>query len=124
MGVADLKFRATQIIRQKLIDNAQLAEMMGIKVFPIVAPIETEGDFIIYKRDTYKKDRTKMGIYSQSVGVFVTAISDDYDRSVDMIVLVNDILEGEHDGLIIELEDANEDFEDGKYLQEILFTIN
>jgi len=128
MGIADIKFTVTRLLRQRLMANAELAAMIGERIFPIVAPIDTEGDFIVYRRDTYTKDRTQMGIYSQTVGVFVTAFSDDYDRSVDMIVLVNEILEGEYDGMTVHLEDADEDIDDAasgvKYKQEILFTIN
>ena len=130
MATVDPQFKVTRILRQRLIEDAELSALIADRVFPIVAPIDTEGDFIIYRRDTYKKERTQMGVSSQQVGVFITVISDNYDRSVDMIFLVHNILEGEYNGLTVELEDAYEDFEikeetsTGKFKQEILFTIN
>ena len=129
MGIADSKFLATRTIRSLLLANADLVALIGDKIFPIAAPTNTDGDFILYKRDKYSKERTKMGICAEKCEVYLTAVSEDYDRSVDEIVLINNILEGKHNGLNIELLDANEDFikesesDVGKYVQEILFSI-
>jgi len=128
MGIADSKFLATRIMRNLLLANADIVSLIGDQIFPVVAPKDTVGDFIIYKREKYSKEYTQMGICKESCEVYILMVSDDYDRSVDGIVLINNLLEGEHDGLTIKLIDSQEDYENseaygGKFIQEILFSI-
>lgn len=66
-----------------------------------------------------------MGISGQSCRVYVTAISDDYDRSQELAYQINESLEGIHPDLNMEVKlvDSTEDFEDNKYIQVLLFDI-
>lgn len=122
---AESKFKVTTKVRQALLDNAEISAMVGSKIFPVVAPKDTNGDFIIYQRDEYSKDYTKMGIDQQTCKVYVNAISDDYDRSQELAYQINECLEGKHADLnmAVYLVDSTEDFEDNKYIQVLLFEI-
>ena len=122
---AESKFKITTKIRTALLAKSEISDMVGERVFPVVAPKDTIGDFIIYQRDEYSKDYTKMGISGQSCRVYVTAISDDYDRSQDLAYQINESLEGVHPDLNMEVKlvDSTEDFEDNKYIQVLLFDI-
>ena len=122
---AESKFKITTKVRAALLDKPEIAAMVGIQIFPVVAPKDTKGDFIIYQRDEYSKDYTKMGISEQSCRVYVNAISEDYDRSQELAYQINECLEGKHPdlGMDVWLVDSTEDFEDNKYIQVLLFEI-
>lgn len=122
---AETKFKITTKVRIALLARTEISEMVGNQVFPIVAPKNTKGDFIIYQRDEYSKDYTKMGISEQRCRVFVNAISEDYKRSQELAYQINESLEGFHTDLKmdVKLVDSTEDFLDNKYIQVLLFEI-
>ena len=122
---AESKFKITTKVRAALLATSEITDIVGNKVFPVVAPKDTEGDFIIYQRDEYSKDYTKMGICEQKCRVYVNAISDYYDRSQELAYQINESLEGLHPDLEmdVKLVDSTEDFEDNKYIQVLLFDI-
>lgn len=132
--IADSKFKITSIIRQMLIDDEILRNYISVtvdgeieyKIYPIVAPEGTAGDFIVYYREQYSKKYTKMGVYEQSCLVALAVISDDYDSAQNIADRINTILDGKHpdyDIQEIQLEDSTEHFEEGKYMQILLFNV-
>lgn len=122
---AESKFKITTKVRDALLAKSEITDMVGERIFPVVAPKNTKGDFIIYQRDEYSKDYSKMGIIEQSCRVFVNAISEDYKRSQELAYQINEALEGKHIdlGMDVYLVDSTEDFEDNKYIQVLLFNI-
>lgn len=118
-------FKIATEIRATLLSSEDIKEAIGEKVFPIIAPENTVGDFIVYQRDGYKQDSTKFGIYQQVPIVNVVAISENYDRSQHLASLIYDTLSGDFADLDIhiELEDSTEDFIDNKYIQVLQFSI-
>ena len=125
MSSAESKFKITTKIRAALLERQEIKDLVGEKIFPVMAPKDTPGDFIIYQRDEYSKEYNKMGIYSQSCKVYVNAISEDYDRSQELAYQINECLEGKHAefNMDVYLIDSTEDYEDGKYIQVLLFDI-
>lgn len=125
MGQASSKFKVTKEIRAILLSDPAITSIIGDRIFPIVADKNTEGDFIIYQREKYSKKRTKMGVYQQECLVYVNAVSEDYDRSQELAELINESLEGvfTDPDMDIKLEDSSEDYEAGKYIQILLFSI-
>lgn len=119
------KFKITTPIREILLNKPEIVSMVGSKIFPIVAPKDTVGDFIIYQRDGYAKDSTKMGVYKQVPAVYINVVSDDYDRSQELADLIYNSLEGTFSdpSMKIKLIDSTEDYEDGKYIQVLLFEV-
>ena len=118
-------FKSATEIRAILLSSEDIKEAIGEKVFPIIAPENTVGDFIAYQRDSYKQDSTKFGIYQQVPIVNVVAISENYDRSQHLASLIYDTLSGDFadPDIHIELEDSTEDFIDNKYIQVLQFSI-
>ena len=118
-------FKIATEIRAFLLSSEDIKEAIGEKVFPIIAPENTVGDFIAYQRDSYKQDSTKFGIYQQVPIVNVVAISENYDRSQHLASLIYDTLSGDFadPDIHIELEDSTEDFIDNKYIQVLQFSI-
>ena len=118
-------FQATTEVRSLLLNHEELVKLVGEKVFPILAPDSTEGDYIVYQRDGFKEDVTKMGVYEQIPIVYVTAVSEDYDRSQKMAIYIYDALVGEftNPDMAIQCEDATEDKVDNKFVQIIKISI-
>lgn len=119
------KFKITNEIRDILLNDDGVVSMVGDNIFPLNADKDTEGDFIIYMRDEYSIDRSKMGIVSQKCNVYINAVSSSYNRSQDIAVLIFEALEGDFESpnMRIRLEDSTEDYADGKYIQVLLFSI-
>lgn len=117
--------KVTTEVRSILLESEELTDLVGEKIFPLVAPVDTEGDFIVYQRDGYKTEHTKMGKYMDKPMVYVNVVSDDYDRSQTIASIVLDALEGIYSSprMRIVLEDSTEDFSEGKYIQVLLFSI-
>ena len=122
---AESKFKITTKVRRALIAISEISTIVEGQIFPLVAPKDTKGNFIIYQRDEYSKEYTKMGIHSQRCRVYVNAISEDYDVSQELAYQINEGLEGYHEDLKmdVKLVDSTEDYEDGKYIQVLLFDI-
>lgn len=118
-------FKVTTEVRSILLASKEITAALDDKIFPIIAPENTDGDFIVYQRDGYKQDFTKMGIANQVPFVNVTAVSESYNRSQDLASLIYDTLSGDfkNPDLHIQLEDSTEDFIDNKYIQVLQFSI-
>lgn len=125
MGRADKKFTMITGVVKLLRDSSALAEMIGTKIFPIIAPEGTPGDFIAYQRDGMDIEWTKMGPSLQRSYFYINVVSDDYDRSLKIADIVYDALEGEwqNPDMQIRLTDYVEDYVDKKYLQVLQFSI-
>jgi hypothetical protein len=122
---AESKFKITTKVRDALLACPEITALTGGHIFPVVAPEDSEGDFIVYQRDKYSKKYTKMGIYEQECRVNVAAVSEDYDRSQHLAYLINEALEGIHHdlGMEVYLDDSTEDYVDNKYIQVLSFNI-
>lgn len=118
------KFDISTVIRNLLLQNEDLQKMVSGKIYPLYAPDNTKGDFILYKRDGHRSCYTKMGKSGTECRIFINTISDDYDRGLEITEKICEILEGEYsDGMRIRLEDSTEDTIDKKYIQVLLFSI-
>ena len=128
MGRNNTKFNVSTLLRDRLLLNAALGEFVGQRIFPCVAPDGTNEDFIVYYRDEYGIDSTKMGIYSQKATVMMIVVSNKYSRSQHIAELVFETLQGTHNlgiygEMTINLKDSTEDYIDKKYFQFLLFEI-
>lgn len=120
------KFNASTVIRSILKRKEEIIKLVPEQnIKPLVAPKNTEGNIIVCERDEYSKDYTKMGITNEECKVYVTAISSDYDESVELAELINDTLEGSFPeyGLSIKMLDSTEDYQADKYFQTLLFKL-
>lgn len=119
------KLLVTTEIASILKECPVIKALIGDKIFPIRSQEGTTGDFILYKRDKYEADWSKMGKTSDKCEVYINVISDDYDRCQKVAVAVQGALEGEFSqpDMIIRLLDSTEDYVDGKYVEILLFSI-
>lgn len=57
------KFRVCTNIRNFLLNDESIKAFVDNRIYPIIAPEGTEGDYIVYVRDSYGIQRTHQGIY-------------------------------------------------------------
>jgi len=124
------KFSVCTLIRTMLLENERVSELVGDKIFPIIAPEGTKSDFITYVRDEYSIERTKMGISNHNCTVYISCVSSDYDRSQDIADAVFQALDGrykintEQQSIReIYMVDSTEDYAGDNYIQTLAFQI-
>lgn len=125
MARADKKFKAIRDVKLLLSHNSTIQSFVENKIYALVAPQDTEGDFITLRRDGYRRQDTKMGVALQSSIFYVFAISDSYNRSLDIADAIYDALEGDHHhlDLRIRMEDYTEEYIDQKFVQILKFNL-
>lgn len=114
-------------VRNLLLAESGITSQVGSNIYPIVAPENTDGDFIVYSRTRYAKYTTKQGVYEDDCSLAIVAISDNYDRSVALASAIDNALTGQQiiNGVSIEinLQDSMEEYSDNKFIQTLLFQV-
>lgn len=124
------KFSVCTLIREKLLADEKIKELVGTQIYPIVAPEGTEGNYIVYVRDEYSIDRTKVGISFHNCIVFISCVSSSYDESQKIADAVFQCLDGRYkintkaqNINAIEMVDSTEDYDGDVYIQTLSFSI-
>ncbi len=116
-------------IRDMLLADPDVSNQVGNHIYPLVAAENTKGDFIVYLRQKYGREFTKQGAYEDVCEVAVIAISENYDKAVELASNIDEALSGSYtndeDGckMDIMLLDSTETFEDNKYIETLVFSI-
>lgn len=116
------KFKAGTTIRKILLDTPSIASVINNNIYPIIAPDNTSGSFIIYQRDQYSKERTKQGVYNEICVIYLTVVCEGYEESQKLAIEIDKALEA-YTEAEIRLTDSTEDFAEGKYIQVLKFEI-
>ena len=90
------KFSVCTLIREMLLSDSTIKELVENKIYPIIAPESTQGNYIVYVRDEYSIERTKQGIYEQNCVVYISCVSEDYDVSQQMADAVFQVLDNRY----------------------------
>lgn len=124
------KFSVCTLIREKLLEDEKIKGLVDSRIYPIIAPEGTEGNYIVYVRDEYSIDRTKVGIAFHNCIVFISCVSSSYDESQKIADAVFQCLDGkyrinteQHNINAIELVDSTEDYDGDVYIQTLSFSI-
>ena len=123
------KFKVTTEIRSMLLADEKITGLIGDRIFPIMAPEDTSGMYVIYQRDQYSVDRSKMGPVMDKCQVYIDVIGPDYDSTQELAERIFTALDGDHEnGLRIWLADSTEDAtgegQNKKFIQVLLFEIS
>lgn len=123
MAHNDKKFKAIKHVFSLLSSSPTLKELVGEKIYPLIAPHDTKGDFIALRREGYKREDTKMGVALQRSIFSVIIVSSDWERSLDIADEVYDLLDKDHPefSLRIRMENYGEDYTDNKFIQVLQF---
>nr|WP_321523330.1 hypothetical protein [uncultured Macellibacteroides sp.] len=118
------KFSVGTTVRSRFLEDQDIVSIIGDRIYPVVAPKGASGDFIVYVRDSYSKQRNGMG-HTEECGLYVVCCSKSYDSSVELAERVNAICEEFSAPGIrrMELADSSEEFESDIYMQILLFNI-
>lgn len=115
-------------IKDILEQNSAITQFTGNNIYPLVAPENTLGDFIVYRRIKYSREYAKMGLSEDTARIEITAIADSYEDSISLAALIDSTLTGSHNNeegysLTFQLFDSEEGFDDMKYLQTLIFEV-
>lgn len=124
------KFSVCTLIREKLLADEKIKELVGTQIYPIIAPEGITNNYIVYVRDEYSIDRTKTGIAFHNCIVFISCVSSSYDESQLIADAVFQALDGKykintkaHNINSIELIDSTEDYNGDCFIQTLSFSI-
>lgn len=124
------KFSVCTLIRERLLADEKIKALVDNRIYPIIAPENTQGNYIVYVRDEYSIDRTKTGIAFHNCIVFISCVSSSYDESQKIADAVFQCLDGKYkinteqqNINAIEMIDSTEDYDGDVYIQTLSFSI-
>lgn len=111
----------------KLLSTDNIKSVVNNKVYPLIAPLNTNFPYIVFQR-TSTPYGTKDNIYQDNVNIEIIAVSDNYDKSVELAELIRNELEGKRNITVedfriasIKLVDTSESYSNDAYLQSLTF---
>lgn len=122
------KWRLAEYIRERLLASEEMQALVGEHIYPVLAP-ETDGDFVILTRSSYKAKETKFSILEYTTSVIIEVYSDDYARGLDIAEAVDRQLTKIHEeqygtgGVTITIKDSGETLHEGKFVQILEYAI-
>lgn len=122
------KWRLAEYIRERLLDSDEMRKLVGSHIYPVFAP-DTDGDFVILTRSSYKARETKFSILEYTTSVIIEVYSDDYVRGLDIAEAVDAQLTKIHEeqygkgGVTITIQDSGETLHEGKFVQILEYAI-
>lgn len=111
----------------KLLSVDNIKSVVNNKVYPLVASLNTTFPYIVFQR-TSTPYGTKDNIYQDNVNIEIIAVSDNYDKSVELAELIRNELEEKRNITVeefriasIKLIDSSESYSNDAYLQSLTF---
>lgn len=121
-------FLIGEVLNDLLTNDEELANIIGNKVFPLVATEGTTFPFIVYERLNDSSKGCKDGYHEDTVTFSITILSETYLQSIQVAQLVRGILERlriKTETLVINdchVTSISEKYQDNIYTQIINFT--
>ena len=126
-----LKWRAGDWMKEILLSSDKIVELVGDYVYHCVTPEYRDENFFVYSRTEYKREFVKLDtvIQEDTAILLLRAVSDDYDTSLTMAELADEVLSGLHrndDGVVIKfrLIDSKEGHDGLQYFQDLFFAVS
>ena len=126
-----LKWRAGDWMKEILLSSDKIVELVGDYVYHCVTPEYRDENFFVYSRTEYKREFVKLDtvIQEDTAILLLRAVSDDYDTSLTMAELADEVLSGLHrndDGVVIKfrLIDSKEGHDGFQYYQDLFFAVS
>ena len=124
------KFTVCTLLRELLLNDKTVNELIGKQIYPIIAPETAKGKYIVCVRDKYSLERTKQGNSNQNCVVYISCVSSNYDVSQEMADAVFQCLDNKYNISndtqniqSIEMIDSTEDYDGDVYIQTLQFKI-
>ena len=126
-----LKWHAGDWMKEILLSSDKIVELVGDYIYHCAAPEYRDENFYIYNRVNYKREFVKLDtvIQEDTATLLLRAVSDDYDTSLTMAELADEVLSGLHrndNGIVIKfrLIDSKEGFDGFQYFQDLYFAVS
>ena len=126
-----LKWRAGDWMREILLYSDKIVELVGDYIYHCVTPEYRDENFFVYSRTEYKREFVKLDtvIQEDTAILLLRAVSDDYDTSLTMAELADEVLSGLHrndDGVVIKfrLVNSKEGHDGFQYYQDLFFAVS
>lgn len=103
--------------------NKEVAKLLMSKcknTYPLIAPENTNFPFVIYGRSAATPTYTKFGLVSATLSFDISVYGNSYEQSFK---LANDIIDELNKNQDIRIENANEMYSEGTFVQSITLTI-
>jgi hypothetical protein len=104
-----------------LSNDIDVTEIVGNKIYPLVADVGTTFPFIVYKKSSYVPEYTKDGISKKNAIVEITIASDNYKQGVDIADKVFKAITTADTKF--RLENNTEDWLEDTFIQNLIFNI-
>ena len=100
-----------------------IKNIVGNRLFPLIAEENTSFPFIIYRKDAVTPQYSKDGKSMDIVDFHITCISNEYAHTVDLCERVRELFERRRDDYFkhVEVTSITEDFSDDAYIHDIHF---
>ena len=111
-------------IYQLLIGDTQLGELVGNKIYPLVAEETVTYPFIIFTKENAYGNYSKDLLMYDSATITVVAVANNYFQTVNIAERVRAILENYRDSYFhnIQLENVTEEYIEDAYVQQLQFS--
>ena len=126
-----LKWRAGDWMKEILLSSDKIVELVGDYIYHCVTPEYRDENFFVYSRTEYKREFVKLDtvIQEDTAVLLLRAVSDDYDTSLTMAELADEVLSGLHrndDGVVIKfrLVNSKEGHDGFQYFQDLFFAVS
>lgn len=122
------KLSIAKDLQPLLMKDEQLKSLVGGRIFPLYAPEDTKGDFVLYARTDYGSQITQMGVSDEWCEITYNAVSKVYLTSLSIAERIRAVLQDVTvDGEPIILGKTREDYVGEsnllRYVQILPFTI-
>lgn len=107
-----------------LSSNSALTEMVGTKIYPLVAEESVSYPFVIFTKESVNGVYSKDLLVFDNVTISVAVAANNYFETVNIAEQVRNILEGHRDSyfLSITLDNVTEDFVEDAFIQQLQFS--
>lgn len=116
-----------EILTALFLNDDTLKNLVGNKVFPIVAKKDCTFPFLVYQRNNISSNACKDGFYEDTVSFSITIVAEVYDESIDIATAVRKILEKPcieiNDSILYytSLSSCSEEYTSDVYVQKLSF---
>jgi hypothetical protein len=111
-----------------LTTNTGFTAVVGTKVYPIIAPNDTQSPYVVIERD-FSVEYTRDGQSHNESNLEITVLGTSYNQSVSIAVIIDNILNfysGSSSGIEIKdirLISCTETYQDESFIQKLIYSM-
>lgn len=119
-------FNIGKAICSILLENGDVTNIVGNKIYPVIADETTTFPFIVYQRSGFTPQSDK-DYTDENVNIEMVIASETYAESIDLAIKVRKALEHKESKTFgirdIIVQDATEDYIDDTFIQQMSFVV-